>query len=34
MAFVPADEPLPAAGELVDVQWPLIMTIPDRIVWI
>ena len=34
MAFVPAGEPLPAAGELVDVQWPLIMTIPDRIVWI
>ncbi|MGD9701736.1 MAG: alanine racemase [Acidimicrobiia bacterium] len=34
MAFVPAGEPLPAPGEVVDVQWPLIMTIPDRIVWV
>jgi hypothetical protein len=34
MAFVPDGEPLPSAGELVDVQWPLIMMIPDRIAWI
>jgi hypothetical protein len=33
MAFVPDGEPLPAPGEVVDVQWPLIMTIADRIVW-
>lgn len=33
MAFVPDGDPLPCPGELVDVQRPLTMTAPDRVVW-
>lgn len=33
MAFVPAGDPLPRPGEPVDLQRPLTMTAPDRIVW-
>jgi hypothetical protein len=33
MAFVPAGEPVPAIGDLVDVQRPLITTLVDELVW-
>jgi hypothetical protein len=34
MAFVPAGDPLPHVGALVDVQRPLTMTTVDTIDWI
>jgi hypothetical protein len=34
MAFVPAGDPLPDVGALVDVQRPLTMTTVDAIDWI
>lgn len=34
MAFVPAGEPTPAIGDLVDVQRPLITTLVDELVWL
>lgn len=33
MCLVPADRPVPAIGEEVDVQRPLVVTRPDRIEW-
>ena len=34
MAFVPAGDPLPDVGGVVDVQRPLTMVTPDRVVWV
>ena len=34
MAFVPAGDPLPDVGGVVDVQRPLTMITPDRVVWV
>jgi hypothetical protein len=34
MAFVPAGEPVPDVGRVVDVQRPLTMVTADRVAWI
>ena len=33
MVFVPAGEPTPGRGDVVDVQRPLISTVVDEVVW-